>query len=72
MRTARARSARPAAPVFSPGATHDPLFQNGQDIPADEVLVTKLLADAGYVGGLSGKLHPSACNPAVTAGRTAH
>ncbi|MCB0072387.1 MAG: sulfatase-like hydrolase/transferase, partial [Caldilineaceae bacterium] len=40
--------------------------QNGQDIPADEVLVTKLLADAGYVGGLSGKLHLSACNPAAS------
>jgi arylsulfatase len=39
--------------------------QNGADIPADEVLVTRLLADAGYVCGLSGKLHLSACNPAV-------
>ncbi len=33
---------------------------NGQDIPADEVLVTKLFADAGYDCGLSGKLHLSA------------
>jgi len=40
--------------------------QNGQDIPADEVLVTKLLADAGYVCGLAGKLHLSACHPSVT------
>jgi arylsulfatase len=40
--------------------------QNGQSIPADEVLVTKLLADAGYVCGLSGKLHLSACHPEVT------
>lgn len=39
--------------------------QNGQDIPADEMLVTKLLADAGYTCGLSGKLHLSACNPSV-------
>jgi len=39
--------------------------QNGQDIPADEVLVTRLLADAGYRCGLSGKLHLSACHPEV-------
>lgn len=39
--------------------------QNGQTIPDDEVLVTRLLADAGYVCGLSGKLHLSACNPAA-------
>ena len=39
--------------------------QNGADIPADEVLVTKMLADAGYVCGLSGKLHLSACHPRV-------
>ncbi|MDP6117698.1 MAG: sulfatase-like hydrolase/transferase [Planctomycetota bacterium] len=37
--------------------------QNGQNIPSDETLVTKLLADAGYTCGLSGKLHISACNP---------
>jgi choline-sulfatase len=37
--------------------------QNGQSIPADEVLVTKLLADAGYECGLAGKLHLSACAP---------
>ena len=37
--------------------------QNGQSIPPDERLVTKLLNDAGYVCGLSGKLHVSACNP---------
>jgi arylsulfatase len=42
--------------------------QNGQSIPADEVLVTKLLHDAGYVGGLSGKLHISACHPAACKG----
>ncbi len=38
---------------------------NGQNIPADEVLVTKMLADAGYDCGLSGKLHLSACNGRV-------
>ncbi|WP_201839963.1 sulfatase family protein [Microvirga zambiensis] len=42
--------------------------QNGQDIPEDEVLVTKLLADAGYICGLAGKLHLSACHPSVTPG----
>jgi len=39
--------------------------QNGQSLPADEVLVTRLLAEAGYVCGLSGKLHLSACQPAA-------
>jgi arylsulfatase len=38
---------------------------NGQSIPATEVLVTKLLADAGYTCGLSGKLHLSACHVSV-------
>ena len=42
--------------------------QNGQDIPPDEVLVTRLLADAGYVCGLSGKLHLSACHPSACPG----
>jgi arylsulfatase len=37
--------------------------QNGQSIPEDEVLVSKLFHDAGYACGLSGKLHLSACNP---------
>lgn len=37
--------------------------QNGSNIPDSEVLVTKILRDAGYVCGLSGKLHLSACNP---------
>ena len=36
--------------------------QNGANIPADELLITKILADAGYYCGLSGKLHISACN----------
>jgi choline-sulfatase len=39
--------------------------QNGADIPEDELLVTRLLSDAGYVCGLSGKLHLSACNPSA-------
>lgn len=38
--------------------------QNGQSIPRDEKLVTRILADAGYVCGLSGKLHISACETA--------
>jgi arylsulfatase A-like enzyme len=37
--------------------------QNGQEIPAEEILVTKILADNGYTCGLAGKLHLSACNP---------
>lgn len=37
--------------------------QNGQSIPADEVLVTRILADAGYTCGLAGKLHISAAHP---------
>lgn len=39
--------------------------QNGQCIPPDEVLVTKMLADAGYDCGLSGKLHLAACQRRV-------
>src|ERR1035437_9649733 len=39
--------------------------QNGHAIPPDEVLVTRLLADAGYFCGLSGKLHISPCHPSV-------
>ena len=35
--------------------------QNGQAIPPDERLVTRLLADAGYTCGLAGKLHLSSC-----------
>ncbi|MCL2742073.1 MAG: sulfatase-like hydrolase/transferase, partial [Oscillospiraceae bacterium] len=38
------------------------LRQNGQDIDSREVLVTKALNDGGYVCGLSGKLHLSACD----------
>ena len=39
--------------------------QNGQDIPADERLISRILADNGYTCGLSGKLHLSACHPSV-------
>ncbi|MBR2987805.1 MAG: sulfatase-like hydrolase/transferase [Clostridia bacterium] len=39
--------------------------QNGQDIPETEYLLPRLLADNGYVCGLSGKLHISACHPSV-------
>ncbi len=44
------------------------LRQNGQCIPEDEVLVTRLLADEDYVCGLAGKLHLSACNRRYTLG----
>lgn len=40
-------------------------YQNGQDIPATERLISRILADAGYACGLSGKLHISACHPSV-------
>ncbi len=39
--------------------------QNGQKIPPDEKLITRILADEGYTCGLSGKLHISACHPSV-------
>lgn len=39
--------------------------QNGQDIPADEKLISRILADNGYTCGLSGKLHLSACHKSV-------
>ncbi|MEZ5943980.1 MAG: sulfatase-like hydrolase/transferase [Planctomycetaceae bacterium] len=35
--------------------------QNGQKIPADERLLPRILADAGYRCGLSGKLHLASC-----------
>jgi len=38
------------------------LRQNGQDIPTSERIVPRLLADEGYVCGLVGKLHLSACD----------
>ncbi len=39
--------------------------QNGQSIPADEILITRLLADTPTTGSLVGKLHISACHPKV-------
>lgn len=39
--------------------------QNGQCLPAEEMLVTRILGEAGYSCGLSGKLHLSACDPRV-------
>jgi arylsulfatase len=42
--------------------------QNGQSIPADELFVTRMLGDAGYTCGLSGKLHTSTCNPRACPG----
>ena len=39
--------------------------QNGQEIPADERLLPRILADVGYRCGLAGKLHLSPCNPSV-------
>lgn len=36
--------------------------QNGQKIPEDEVLVSRVFADAGYRCGLAGKLHLSSCS----------
>jgi arylsulfatase len=39
---------------------------NGQAVPADEKLISKLLADGGYTCGLAGKLHLSPCHPSVT------
>lgn len=39
--------------------------QNGQALPMDEILVTKLLADNGYRCGLAGKLHIRPNHPDV-------
>lgn len=36
--------------------------QNGQTLPAGERLVSRMLADAGYVCGLSGKQHLASCS----------
>jgi arylsulfatase A-like enzyme len=40
--------------------------QNGQFIPADERLVSALLAAGGYICGLAGKLHLSPAHPSVS------
>ena len=42
------------------------LNRNGQTIPADEKLISRLLADEGYVCGHVGKMHLSAGAPDVT------
>ena len=39
--------------------------QNAQNIPPDERLITRMLADVGYDCGLVGKLHLSACDKRV-------
>lgn len=36
--------------------------QNGQTIPSDEVLLSRMFADAGYRCGLAGKLHLASCS----------
>ncbi len=38
------------------------LRQNGQECPPDLPLITKMMADEGYVCGLAGKLHLNACD----------
>ncbi|OPZ84095.1 MAG: Arylsulfatase [bacterium ADurb.Bin429] len=42
------------------------LNRNGQAIPADERLISRLLADAGYLCGHGGKLHLAPGDPRVT------
>jgi len=39
--------------------------RNGQAIPADEVLISKMLSNSGYDCGLSGKLHLAPCQNRV-------
>lgn len=41
------------------------ILENGEAIPAEEKLVSRLLADAGYACGLAGKLHLSPADPSV-------
>lgn len=38
------------------------LTKNGQNINPDEILITRVLAENGYVCGLAGKLHLNACD----------
>ncbi|WP_210405374.1 sulfatase family protein [Rhodophyticola sp. CCM32] len=40
-------------------------YQNGQDLPPRERLISRILSEAGYACGLAGKLHVSACNPSI-------
>jgi arylsulfatase A-like enzyme len=42
------------------------LVRNAQTIPADEKLISRLLADEGYVCGHAGKMHLSASSPKAT------
>ncbi|MBB4689176.1 sulfatase family protein [Amycolatopsis jiangsuensis] len=42
--------------------------QNGQSLPGHEALVTRTLAESGYVCGLAGKLHLSAAHWSVSPG----
>lgn len=44
--------------------------QNGQQIPEDEVLVSRMFADAGYRCGLAGKLHLASCSDGKVEART--
>jgi arylsulfatase A-like enzyme len=45
--------------------------QNGQKLPPEERLITRLFADQGYVCGLAGKLHLAPCAPEVCNGSEA-
>ena len=44
--------------------------QNGQTIPKDEILVSKLFKEAGYRCGLAGKLHLASCSDGKVEERT--
>ncbi len=44
--------------------------QNGQQMPADEILLPKMFADAGYRCGLAGKLHLASCSDGKIEKRT--
>ena len=44
--------------------------QNGQSIPADEVLISKIFSNAGYRCGLAGKLHLASCSDGKVEKRT--
>jgi arylsulfatase A-like enzyme len=44
---------------------------NGQAIPGDEILLPRVLREAGYLCGLSGKLHLAPCHPQACDGQEA-
>jgi choline-sulfatase len=44
--------------------------QNGQSIPSDELLISKIFANAGYRCGLAGKLHLASCSDGKVEKRT--